>query len=195
MFIEPVRPDDPALVRLLARAKAQMWGIGVAEAARLNPPPFAEYFGLFVQGELAGFMEVFCYAQTCGGYAKSPWGEACDLDAFCAPEQMMHVEAIFLERRYRRSFRHFAHLYLSAAQHYRTRGASFATVLVDAADVYLVGLYRKIGAQKLCSLSRLPWVEARGIDLGLFVLDLKEVFDGHIARRFERRTRPIGAGA
>lgn len=189
MFIEPVHRDDPALARFVAHAKAEMWAIGVAEAARLTPPPFADYLGLFVEGELAGFVEVFCYAQTCGSYAKSPWGDACDLGAFCGPEQMMHVEAIFVERRYRRSSRHFARLYLSAARHYRARGARFATVLVDAADVYLVGLYRKIGAREICSLARLPWFEARGIELGLFVLDLQDVIDGRIARRFERTAR------
>ena len=195
MFVEPVHRDDPALARFVARAKAEMWGIGVAEAARMKPPPFADYLGLFVEGELAGFVEVFCYAQTCGGYANSPWADACDLGAFCGPEQMMHVEAIFVERRHRGRSSHFARLYLSAARHYRARGARFATVLVDAADAYLVGLYRKIGAQKLCSLARLPQVAARGIELGLFVLDLKDVIDGRVARRFERSARPLGAGA
>ena len=183
MFIEPVHRDDPALARFVARAKAEMWGIDVAEAASLKPPPFADYLGLFVAGELAGFMEVFCYAQTCGGYANSPWGGACDLDAFCGPERMMHVEAIFVERQHRGNSRHFARLYLRAAEHYRARGARFATVLVDAADGYLVGLYRKIGARRLCSLARLPWFEARGIDLGLFVLDLKDAIDSPVARR------------
>lgn len=189
MFIEPLHRDDPALAHLVARAKAEMWGIGIAEAACLKAPPLADYLGLFVEGELAGFLEVFCYATTCGGYAKSPWGDACDLGAFCGPERMMHVESIFLERRYRRSSRHFARLYSSVARHYRAQGADFATVVVDAADHYLVELYRKIGAKRLCSLSRLPWVAARDIELGLFVLDLKDVIDGRIAQRFKRSAR------
>ncbi len=195
MFVEPVHRDDPALARFVARAKAEIWGLAVAEAARLKPPPFADYLGLFVEGELAGFVEVFCYAQTCGGYANSPWADACDLGAFCGSERMMHVEAIFVERRHRGRSSHFARLYLSAARHHRARGARFATVLVDAADAYLVGLYRKIGARRLCSLARLPQVAARGIELGLFVLDLKDVIDGRVARRFERSARPLGAGA
>lgn len=189
MFIEPVHRDDPALAHFVAQAKAEMWGISVAEAACLKAPPLADYLGLFVEGKLAGFMEVFCYAATCGGYAKCPWGDTCDLGAFCGPERMMHVESVFLERRHRRSSRHFARLYSSAAQHYRARGAQFATVLVDVADAYLVGLYRKIGAKKLCSLSRPPRTASRDIDLGLFVLDLKEVIDGRIAQRFERSAR------
>lgn len=195
MLVEPVHRDDPALARFVARAKAEIWGLGVAEAARLKPPPCADYLGLFVGGELAGFVEVFCYAQTCGGYASSPWGDARDLGAFCEPERMMHVEAIFVERRHRKSAGHFARLYLSAARHYRARGARFATVLVDAADAYLVGLYRKIGARRLRSLARLPWFEARGIELDLFVIDLQDAIGRRIARRFERSARPLGAGA
>ncbi len=108
---------------------------------------------------------------------------------------MMHVEAIFVERRYRRSAGHFACLYLSAARHHRARGARFATVLVDATDAYLVGLYRKIGARRLRSLARLPWFAARGIELDLFVLDLDDAIDARIARRFERSAALLGAGA
>jgi hypothetical protein len=79
-----------------------------------------------------------------------------------------------------------------AAEHYRARGARFATLLADPADASLVGLYRKIGAQRLCSLSRLPWIEARGIELDLFVVDLEKVINGRLKRRFERSTRPVG---
>lgn len=195
MYIEPVHRDDPDLKRFVAQAKAEMWGIGIAEAAHLKPPPFADYLGLFVEGALAGFVEVFCYAETCGGYANSPWSEACDLGTYCGPERMMHVEAIFVERRYRKHSRHFARLCLIAAEYYRARGARFATVLVNAADAYLVGLYRKIGAQKAGSLSRLPWVEAPGIELELLVLDLESTMGGRLLRRFKGSIQPVGAAA
>jgi hypothetical protein len=181
MYIEPVCGDDPALVRFVARAKAEMWGITAAEAAQLKPPPFEDYIGLFVDGNLAGFVEVFCYARTCDGYEKSPWGEAYDLGAFCGPDRMMHVEAIFVEHQHRRKSSYFVRLCQRAAE-----------LLADPADASLVGLYRKIGAQRLCSLSRLPWIEARGIELDLFVIDLEKVINGRLKRRFERSTRPVG---
>ncbi len=183
MFIVPLQRGDPALARFVVRAKAEIWGVGIAEAAQYKPPPFSDYLGLFVEGELAGFVEVFCYAQTRGGYPNSPWAKVCDLGTFCPPEQMMHVEAIFVERQHRQGSRHFARLYLSAAEHFHTRGARFATVLVDIADNYLVGLYRKIGGHQLCSLMRPAWFEGRSIELGLFILDLSVMIGGRLAQR------------
>jgi hypothetical protein len=193
MRISPIDPAQSDVAQYIVRTKRAMCeqeGSKHPSPKAFEPLPFADYFGLFMDGALKGFGELIFYAKAFRSYADCPWGGGYDLEAICGYERMVQLHAIYVDPRYRKGTPGFAYLCCALAQYARVKEVHFATATVCAADGYLTQMYERIGAMKIGSLSHLAKVKETGIDVTLYCFDIGRTVAGQLIRRFERHSLP-----
>jgi ribosomal protein S18 acetylase RimI-like enzyme len=193
MMVSPIDPAQSSVAQYIECAKRSMCaheGISNPNPKSLRALPFAEYWGLLVDGKIRGFGELVFYANAFKNYADCPWHGGYDLSAICSHETMVHLNAIYVDPQYRKNTLSFAYLYVALARYACSKDALFGTALVSEANYHLVGMYEKIGAQKIGSLAHLPKVKEAGVDVTLYFFNISDILASRVTRRFEQLSGP-----
>lgn len=186
--IDPAQSDVAPYIVMGKRAMCEPQGSRNVNPKAFEPLPFADYLGLFVDGELSGFGELIFYAKVFRSYADCPWSGGYDLQAICGYERMVQLHGIYVDPACRKGKPGFAYLCCALAQYARRKDVHFATATVCAADGYLTRMYERIGAMKIGSLSHLSKVRETGTDVTLYCFDIGRTVAGQLVRRFERHS-------